>query len=71
MAVILKGSYAVKPSEPTWHGVISLSIFDQIGSIAHEPTIYLYRQPPDNWLSPPDAIPNALKKSLSKALAHC
>ena len=66
----MNGSYTVKPSEPTWQGVMPLSVFDQIGTITHELTIYIYRRPQNNCLSPPEAIMDALKDSLGRALSH-
>ncbi|CAK7337532.1 unnamed protein product [Dovyalis caffra] len=67
MAVTIKGSYIVKPAKPTWTGRVSLSAWDQIGTITHVPTIYFYRPSP-NWLTPSDAIINNLRDSLSHAL---
>ncbi|XP_058734812.1 spermidine hydroxycinnamoyl transferase-like [Vicia villosa] len=62
-SITLKGSYTVRPSEPT------LSEWDQFGIITHVPTIYFYR-PPQNWLTPPIKIATTLKDSLSKVLVH-
>ncbi|KAJ8448825.1 hypothetical protein Cgig2_011446 [Carnegiea gigantea] len=65
----IKACYVVKPAEPTWTGIQSLSELDQIGVIKHIPTIYFY----DNvaikdWLSPPNKIICTLKDSLSCVL---
>ncbi|KAL5549302.1 hypothetical protein UlMin_004533 [Ulmus minor] len=68
MVVRLKGSYAVKPAEPTWEGCQPLSELDQIGCITYIPIIGFYR-PPQNWLTLAETIPNTLKDSLSRALA--
>ncbi|XP_028751351.1 spermidine hydroxycinnamoyl transferase [Neltuma alba] len=65
--VAFKGSYIVKPSEPTWIGSMGLSEWDQTSCLTHVPVIYFYR-PPSSWLSPPTAIADTLKHSLSRAL---
>ncbi|RVW45845.1 Spermidine hydroxycinnamoyl transferase [Vitis vinifera] len=49
VVVSLKASYTVKPSEPTFDGRLSLSEWDQIGTITHVPTIYFYR-PSQDWI---------------------
>ncbi|KAH7572535.1 hypothetical protein JRO89_XS04G0271600 [Xanthoceras sorbifolium] len=69
MAVSYKGSYTVKPVEPTWTGPLSLSEWDQIGTITHVPTIYFYQPPFQNRLIR-DTIIRTLKDSLSCALVH-
>ncbi|XP_059636133.1 spermidine hydroxycinnamoyl transferase [Cornus florida] len=70
VVVSLKGSYMVKPAEPTWNGTLLLSEWDQIGTITHVPTIYFYKSPPQEWLTPPDTIIKTLIDSLSRALVH-
>ncbi|PON92584.1 Transferase [Trema orientale] len=67
MAVRMKGCSIVKPAEPTWKGYLSLSEWDQVGTITYVPTIYFYR-PPENWMLPADKIASTLKESLSQAL---
>lgn len=57
----------IKPTEPTWKGVLPLSEWDIVGTITHIPTIYFY-QPSNEWLNQPQTITNTLKGSLSKAL---
>ncbi|XP_057499147.1 spermidine hydroxycinnamoyl transferase-like [Actinidia eriantha] len=69
MAVTLKASSLVKPSEPTWNGSLPLSEWDQIGIITHVPTIYFYK-PTQDFLSPPHKIIRTLRDSLSLALVH-
>ncbi|KAK3219166.1 hypothetical protein Dsin_013136 [Dipteronia sinensis] len=67
MVVSYKTSYTVKPAEPTWTGSLSLSEWDQIGSITHVPTLYFY-QPSQKLLI--DTVITTLKDSLSRALVH-
>ncbi|GAV85498.1 Transferase domain-containing protein [Cephalotus follicularis] len=68
MMVRFKGGYTVKPAEPTWTGNLSLSEWDQIGTVTHVPTIYFYK-PPKSWLTPVDnTIITTLKDSLSRTL---
>ncbi|PRQ18804.1 putative transferase [Rosa chinensis] len=67
MEVKFKGCEAVKPSKPTWKGSLTLSEWDQVGTITHIPTIYFYKSNP-NWVTPDDVIPNTLKDSLARAL---
>ncbi|GFY80535.1 SGNH hydrolase-type esterase superfamily protein [Actinidia rufa] len=69
MAVTLKASSLVKPSEPTWNGSLPLSEWDQIGIITHVPTIYFYK-PTHDFLSPSHKIFRTLRDSLSLALVH-
>lgn len=65
MKINVKRSYVVKPSEPTWNGILSLSEFDQIGTMMHVETIYFYAPSTSS-----DAIINTLRQSLSKVLVH-
>ncbi|GMH29441.1 hypothetical protein Nepgr_031284 [Nepenthes gracilis] len=67
MAVRIKGSYLVKPAEPTWNGILPLSEWDQIGPLAHVSTIYLYK-PPDNRHTSDHALITILNDSLQHAL---
>ncbi|KAF5746004.1 putative Anthranilate N-benzoyltransferase protein [Tripterygium wilfordii] len=67
MLVTLKGSHMVKPTEPT-SGNLSLSEWDQIGTINHASIIYFYQKPCQKWLTSSDSIVNSLKDSLSKIL---
>ncbi|XP_019188754.1 PREDICTED: spermidine hydroxycinnamoyl transferase-like [Ipomoea nil] len=67
MKVNVKRSYVVKPSEPTWSGLLSLSELDQLGTLMHVETLYFYSTP--STLSP-DAIIDTLRLSLSKVLVH-
>ncbi|KAL0299199.1 UNVERIFIED_CONTAM: Spermidine hydroxycinnamoyl transferase [Sesamum radiatum] len=67
MKISLISSCLVKPAEPTWNGSLPLSELDQIGSLGYVSLIHLYR-PPQDWLSPPEAISRTLKSSLSKVL---
>ncbi|XP_065858450.1 spermidine hydroxycinnamoyl transferase [Euphorbia lathyris] len=67
MEVTIKNSYTVKPINPTKTGRLSLSEWDQIGTITHVPTIYFYK-PSSIWLTQPHSIINTLKDSLSRAL---
>ncbi|KAJ6759163.1 SPERMIDINE HYDROXYCINNAMOYL TRANSFERASE [Salix koriyanagi] len=64
MVVTIKNSHVVKPAKPTRTGRVSLSEWDQIGAIAHVPTIYFYKPPQTQS----NAIINNLKDSLSHAL---
>lgn len=57
----------MKPAKPTWTGRVSLSEWDQIGTITHVPTVYFYKPSP-KWLSQSNAVINNLKDSLSHAL---
>jgi len=66
-SVTFKACYYVRPMEPTWCGCLPLSEWDQIGIIAHVPTIYFYH-PPQNWLTSTTKIATTLKDSLSKVL---
>jgi shikimate O-hydroxycinnamoyltransferase len=67
MVVTIKSSHVVKPAKPTWTGRVSLSEWDQIGTITHVPTIYFYKSSP-KWPTLSNAIINNLKDSLSHAL---
>ncbi|KAL6181053.1 hypothetical protein ACLB2K_047711 [Fragaria x ananassa] len=67
MVVKFKACEVVKPSKTTWKGSLTLSEWDQVGTITHCPTIYFYKSNP-NWGTPQDAIPNSLKDSLARAL---
>ncbi|EXC27890.1 Hydroxycinnamoyl-Coenzyme A shikimate/quinate hydroxycinnamoyltransferase [Morus notabilis] len=67
MAVKLKGSYTVKPAEPTWEGRQPLSELDQVGCITHIPTISFYRRPQNSQLQPETLI-NTARESLSRVL---
>ncbi|XP_019188751.1 PREDICTED: spermidine hydroxycinnamoyl transferase-like [Ipomoea nil] len=67
MKVNVKRSYVVKPSEPTWSGLLSLSELDQIATMMHVETLYFYSTP--STLSP-DAIIDTLRLSLSQVLVH-
>ncbi|KAJ6731759.1 TRICHOTHECENE 3-O-ACETYLTRANSFERASE [Salix purpurea] len=64
MVVTIKNSHVVKPAKPTRTGRVSLSEWDQIGTITHVPTIYFYKPPQTQS----NAIINNLKDSLSHAL---
>ncbi|KAF5726414.1 hypothetical protein HS088_TW22G00092 [Tripterygium wilfordii] len=68
MAVKLKSSYVVKPAEPTRAHRLPLSVWDQVGTITHVPTIYFYQKPSQQWLTNSDTIINTLKESLSRVL---
>lgn len=68
MIVTIKGSYTVKPSEPTWIGRMALSEWDQVGTITHVPTIYFYGIPEKTLSSSTTSIPDALRNSLSHVL---
>ncbi|CAK9170680.1 unnamed protein product [Ilex paraguariensis] len=59
----------VKPAEPTWNGVLSLSEWDQIGIITHVPTIYFYR-PSQDWYTSGGTMIKVLRDSLSQTLVH-
>ncbi|KAJ6435656.1 hypothetical protein OIU84_000791 [Salix udensis] len=65
MVVTIKNSHVVKPAKPTRTGRVSLSEWDQIGTITHVPTIYFYKKPSQTQSN---AIINNLKDSLSHAL---
>ncbi|XP_019186388.1 PREDICTED: spermidine hydroxycinnamoyl transferase-like [Ipomoea nil] len=67
MKVKVKRSYVVKPSEPTWSGLLSLSELDQIGTMMYVKILYFYTTP--STLSP-DAIIHSLRLSLSQVLVH-
>ncbi|WCJ24974.1 HXXXD-type acyl-transferase family protein [Euphorbia peplus] len=67
MEVTIKNSCTVKAITPTKSGPLSLSEWDQIGTITHVPTIYFYK-PSSVWLAQPDSIINTLKDSLCRAL---
>nr|AFF57840.1 hydroxycinnamoyl-coenzyme A shikimate/quinate hydroxycinnamoyltransferase 2 [Pyrus x bretschneideri] len=67
MVVKFKDCCAVKPSQPTWQGCLTLSEWDQVGLITHVPTIYFYK-PDHNFVTSSDTIANTLKDSLSRAL---
>ncbi|KAL6178584.1 hypothetical protein ACLB2K_050102 [Fragaria x ananassa] len=67
MVVKFKACEVVKPSKTTWKGSLTLSEWDQVGTITHCSTIYFYKSNP-NWGTPQDAIPNSLKDSLARAL---
>ncbi|KAL0321924.1 UNVERIFIED_CONTAM: Spermidine hydroxycinnamoyl transferase [Sesamum calycinum] len=67
MKISLISSCLVKPAEPTWNGSLPLSELDQIGSLGYVSLIHLYR-PPQDWLSPPEAISRTWKSSLRKVL---
>ncbi|KAL0456442.1 UNVERIFIED_CONTAM: Spermidine hydroxycinnamoyl transferase [Sesamum latifolium] len=67
MKIKLNSNCLVKPGEPKWNGSLPLSELDQIGSIGYVNFILLYR-PPQEWLTPPEAIAENLKSSLSKLL---
>lgn len=69
VVVSLKASYTVKPSEPTFDGRLSLSEWDQIGTITHVPTIYFYR-PSQDWIMRDGDILATLRDSLSRVLVH-
>lgn len=55
------------PINPTKASRLSLSEWDQIGTITHVPTIYFYK-PSSVWLAPTDSIISTLKDSLSRSL---
>ncbi|XP_010548604.1 PREDICTED: spermidine hydroxycinnamoyl transferase [Tarenaya hassleriana] len=63
--VIFKNCYSVQPAEPTWTGRLSLTEWDQVGTITHVPTVYFYNKPPENF-----NVVETLKSSLSRALFH-
>ncbi|CAB4268143.1 unnamed protein product [Prunus armeniaca] len=67
MVVKFKDSSLLKPAEETWQGCLTLSEFDQVGSITHISTIYFYR-PDQNWVTQPETIANILKDSLRRTL---
>ncbi|KAK0570779.1 hypothetical protein LWI29_006411 [Acer saccharum] len=67
MVVSYKSSYTVKPAEPTWTGSLSLSEWDQIGTITHVPTIYFYQSSQKLLV---DTVITTLKDSLRRALVH-
>ncbi|KAK4425085.1 Spermidine hydroxycinnamoyl transferase [Sesamum alatum] len=67
MKINLNGSCLVKPAQPTWNGMLPLSELDQIRSIGYVNFILLYR-PPQEWFTPPEAIVETLKNSISKLL---
>ena len=69
MAVSLKDSYTVIPAEPTFNGRLSLSEWDQIGTLTHVPTIYFYR-PSQDWVMRGGDILATLRHSLSRVLVH-
>lgn len=69
MLVSVKGTYTVRPAEPTWTGCMPLTEWDQIGTITHVPTIYYYR-PSGEWLIPSATITKTLVDSLSRVLIH-
>ncbi|CAH9070450.1 unnamed protein product [Cuscuta epithymum] len=67
MKVCVKSSnIIVKPSEPTWNGILELSELDQTGTMMHVPTIYFYATSPQ----PPESLMETLKSSLSQVLVH-
>ncbi|KAK7291875.1 hypothetical protein RIF29_07375 [Crotalaria pallida] len=73
MQVTFKGCYTVRPNEPTWCGRLSLSEWDQIGTITHVPTIYFYRHPSSSqqnssYDDDSSIITTTLKDSLSRVL---
>ncbi|KAJ8449720.1 LOW QUALITY PROTEIN: hypothetical protein Cgig2_001376 [Carnegiea gigantea] len=67
MGVNIKASHIIKPSEPTWEGVSSLSDWDQIGVTTHILTIYFYK-PSKEWLESSNLIFDTLKGAMSCAL---
>ncbi|XP_057418990.1 spermidine hydroxycinnamoyl transferase-like [Lotus japonicus] len=61
--ITFKGSYTVKPIEPTWYGRLALSEWGQTGVITHVPTIYFYRPSRDS-----STMATTLRDSLSRVL---
>ncbi|KAI3801556.1 hypothetical protein L1987_29664 [Smallanthus sonchifolius] len=66
MRVFNKTSCIVKPADQTWSGKLALSELDQTGVTTHVPTIYFYKQSPQDWLT----VLQTLKTSLSSTLVH-
>ncbi|GAU12649.1 hypothetical protein TSUD_121410 [Trifolium subterraneum] len=63
--VSIKSSYTVIPEEPTPQGRLWLSDKDQVATLHHTPTIYIYK-PKQNQ----ESVIETLKNSLSKILVH-
>ncbi|KAJ0788532.1 putative transferase [Helianthus annuus] len=66
MRVFNKTFCMVKPADQTWSGKLALSELDQTGLTTHVPTIYFYKQSPEDWL----IVLQTLKASLSSTLVH-
>ncbi|KAI3811504.1 hypothetical protein L1987_21228 [Smallanthus sonchifolius] len=66
MRVFNKTSCTVKPADQTWSSKLALSELDQTGVTTHVPTIYFYKQSPQDWLT----VLQTLKTSLSSTLVH-
>ncbi|KAM0021223.1 putative transferase [Helianthus debilis subsp. tardiflorus] len=66
MRVFNKTFCMVKPADQTWSGKLNLSELDQTGVTTHVPTIYFYKQSPEDWL----IVLQTLKASLSSTLVH-
>uniref|UniRef100_A0A803MEX0 Uncharacterized protein n=1 Tax=Chenopodium quinoa TaxID=63459 RepID=A0A803MEX0_CHEQI len=62
--------HTVKPAEPTWNGLLPLSILDHISVMTHAYVVYFYDKPIQNNLcvTSTNKIVETLKNSLSRVL---